>query len=93
MFWKHPSARSEFSETQYKTQTDVLNLHTDLLSARCTVDRLRTVVGPAFVAECADRKLLSEVKFNLRVVSGFLEQVENLLGPPDSVTARERARQ
>ncbi len=93
MFWKHPTASASVSETQYKVQSDVLNLHTDLLSARCIVDRLRNVVGPAFVAESVDRKILREIQSDLRVVTAFLDSVESLLGPPAPVRTKDTARQ
>lgn len=63
----------------WKIRADMATLHTDLLSARCTIDRLRLSTGDQSVARCAEQKKLNEITSNLVVISAFLDQVQTLM--------------
>ncbi len=63
----------------WKIRADVATLHTDLLSARCTIDRLRLSMGDKNVARCAEQTRLNEITSNLVVISAFLDRVQMLM--------------
>lgn len=63
----------------WKIRADMATLHTDLLSARCTIDRLRLSMGDKNVARCAQQNKLNEITSNLVVISAFLDRVQYLM--------------
>lgn len=93
MFSKHQSASRMGTETQWKIESDVHSLHTDLLSARCIVDRLRIHLGYPLVSQHADPQELTEIRSNLTVITGFLDDLEKLLGLPEPVRRKNGTRQ
>lgn len=64
------------SGAHWKVRSDVSTLHIDLLSARCTVDRLRRSIGPTMVAAHADPQKLNDIHGNLLVIASFLQSVQ-----------------
>lgn len=78
MFSKHPSP-PDSGET-WKVRSDVATLHVDLLSARCTVDRLRRSLGPTLVAAHVDAQKVNEINCNLAVITSFINSIQELMG-------------
>ena len=64
---------------RWKVQAECKNLHADLLSARCIVDRLRLQFGPRTVAESTERRELEKVAANLLVIASFVQSIEEVL--------------
>jgi hypothetical protein len=60
-------------------RSDVATLHIDLLSARCTVDRLRQSVGPTLVAAHVDMQKVNEINCNLAVITSFMSSIQELM--------------
>ena len=65
----NPSAR-------WKIQSECRNLHTDILSARCIVDRLRTQSDPAEIARVADRDDVKRIAVNVGIIADFVRSLE-----------------
>ncbi len=80
MFLKHSSAPSSGVQANWKVQSELLSLFADLLSARCTVDRLR-FLGTAAVAQSVDPQKLEEMRTNLKIVAEFVAALEQQFGP------------
>ncbi|HEX6880520.1 MAG TPA: hypothetical protein VF135_09160 [Terriglobales bacterium] len=86
---KRASQAQQDPAARWKIQSECKNLNTDVLSARCIVDRLSLQFGPGTVAQSADRQELKRIVANLLVVLTFVKSVEEQLGGP-SVLADER---
>ena len=75
--WNTP-ATPPATDSLCKLKSDITNLHIDLLSARCTVDRLRVYCGPAAIAKSIDKQKLCEIRSNLAAVIAFVESVGSI---------------
>jgi hypothetical protein len=64
---------------RWKIHSECKNLHTDLLSAQCIVDRLRHHYGTSLVAESADPHELKKLAANLLVIVNFVQSIEDVL--------------
>ncbi len=76
---KRASHAQQNPAARWKIQSECKNLNTDVLSARCIVDRLSLQFGPGVVAESADRQELKRIAANLLVVLTFVKNVEERL--------------
>ncbi len=61
---------------RWKIQSECRNLHTDILSARCIVDRLRTQSNPAMIARLADRDDVKRIAANVGIIAEFVRSIE-----------------
>lgn len=77
MFSKHPAPPD--SRENWKVRSDVATLHIDLLSARCTVDRLRRSLDPTILAANVDTQKVNEINCNLAVITSFMNSVQELM--------------
>jgi len=69
---------------RWKIHSECKNLHADLLSARCIVDRLRIHYGTDLVAASADQHELKKLASNLLVVVSFIKSIEDALASKPS---------
>jgi len=68
---------------RWKVQSEFKNLHTDLLSARCIVDRLRLQSRSGPIAEFAEPSDLKKLATNLLVIVDFVKSIEEELEGSD----------
>ncbi len=76
---KRTSPAQTNSPAYWKIHSECKNLHADLLSARCIVDRLRLHYGTTLVAESADQQELKRLAANLLVIVSFVQSIEEAL--------------
>jgi hypothetical protein len=81
---KRTSPTQSNSVARWKIHAECKSLHTDLLSARCIVDRLRLHYGTTLVADCADQSELKKVAANLLAIVSFVQSIEEALASPAS---------
>jgi hypothetical protein len=81
---KRTSSAQSNSIARWKIHSECKNLHTDLLSARCIVDRLRLHFGTKLVAEAADQHELKKLTANLLAIVSFVKNIEDELATPSS---------
>lgn len=67
---------------RWKIQTECKNLHTDLLSARCIVDRLRMQSDPSLIAQVTDHEDVKRIAANVGVIADFVKSIEELTNRP-----------
>ncbi len=67
------------SAARWKIQSECKNLHTDILSARCIVDRLRMQFDPAIISENTDRDEVKRIAANVLVIAAFVQSIEEAL--------------
>ena len=73
---------------RWKVQTEFKNLHTDLLSARCIVDRLRLQSQSGPIAEFAEPSDLKKLASNLLVIVDFVKGIEEELESSDAYSPK-----
>jgi hypothetical protein len=69
------SNEAQSTEVRWKIQSECRNLHTDILSARCIVDRLRTQSDPLLVSQVTDRDDMKRLVANVVVIAEFVKAV------------------
>ncbi len=62
---------------RWKIESECRNLHTDILSARCIVDRLRRHSDPALIARIADRDDVKRIAVNVGIIAEFVRSLED----------------
>lgn len=67
------------SAARWKIQSECRNLNTDILSARCIVDRLRTQSDPLVISQVTDRDDLKRLVANVLVIATFVQSIEEVL--------------
>jgi hypothetical protein len=81
---KRTSPAQSNPAAHWKIHSECKNLHADLLSARCIVDRLRIHYGTDLVAESADQLELKKLTSNLLVIVSFIKSIEDALATTSS---------
>lgn len=76
---KRSSSAQANTAARWKIHSECKNLHADLLSARCIVDRLRLHYGTNLVAKAADQFELKKLAANLLVIVSFVQSIEEAL--------------
>lgn len=61
---------------RWKIQSECRNLHTDILSARCIVDRLRRQSDPDLIARVADRDDVKRIAANVGIIAEFVRSID-----------------
>jgi hypothetical protein len=79
---KRPTSAEPTAAARWKIQSECRNLHTDILSARCIVDRLRTQTDPGLIARVADRDDVKRITANVGIIAEFLRSIEEVSGQP-----------
>ncbi len=74
---KRSTARPN-AAARWKIQSECRNLHTDILSARCIVDRLRTQSDLLIIAQSTDREDLKRIAANILVINSFVRSIEEI---------------
>ncbi len=75
---KRPTSVEPTSAVQWKIQSECKNLHTDILSARCIVDRLRMQSDPVLIARVADRDDVKRIVSNVSIIAEFVRSIEEV---------------
>ena len=63
---------------RWKIQSEYKNLHTDVLSARCIVDRLRMQSNPTLIAQVTDLEDVKRLAANVGVIAEFVRKIEEI---------------
>jgi len=69
---------------RWKVQSEFKDLHTDLLSARCIVDRLKLQARSGPIAEFAEPSDLKKLAANLLSIVEFVKSIEEELESSDA---------
>ena len=72
---KRSNQAQSTTAARWKIQSECRNLHTDILSARCIVDRLRTQSDPVGIAQVTDREDMKRLVANVVVIAEFVKAV------------------
>lgn len=72
-----PSAEPN-AAARWKIQSECRNLHTDILSARCIVDRLRMQSDPKAIAQVTDHEDVKRIVANVGVIAEFVKSIEEV---------------
>ncbi len=73
---KRPTPAEPTAAVRWKIQSECKNLHTDILSARCIVDRLQMQSDPRAIAQVSDRDDVKRLSVNIGIISEFIKTVE-----------------
>ncbi len=63
---------------RWKIQSEYRNLSTDILSARCIVDRLRMQSDLSTIAQIADRDDVKRMSANVGVIAEFVRNIAEI---------------
>lgn len=77
---KRSNPAESTSTARWKIQTECKNLHTDILSARCIVDRLRMQSDPGLIAQFTDPEDVKRLVANVGVIAEFVKSIEEVSG-------------
>ena len=72
---KRPTSAEPNAAARWKIHSEYRNLQTDILSARCIVDRLRLQSDPMVIAQVADRDDVKRLAANVVVVAEFVKSI------------------
>lgn len=75
---KRPTSAEPTAAAEWKIQSECRNLHTDILSARCIVDRLRMQSDPELIARVADRDDVKRIVSNVGIIAEFVRSIEEV---------------
>ena len=78
---KRSTSAEPTAAARWKIQSECRNLHTDILSARCIVDRLRTQTDPSLIARVADRDDVKRMAANVGIIAEFVRSIEEVSDP------------
>lgn len=73
---KRPNSAEPSAASRWKIQSECRNLQTDILSARCIVDRLRAQSDPTAIAQVVDTDEVRRLVANVVVVAEFVRSIE-----------------
>lgn len=75
---KRPTPAEPTTAVRWKIQAECKNLHTDILSARCIVDRLRMQSDTTLIAQITDREDVKRLVANVGVIAEFVKSVQEV---------------
>lgn len=75
---KQRTSAEPTTAVRWKIQSECKNLHTDILSARCIVDRLRMQSNPTLIAQITDREDVKKMVANVGVIVEFVKSIEEV---------------
>lgn len=75
---KQRTSAEPTAAARWKIQTECRNLHTDILSARCIVDRLRMQSNPAAIAQVTEPEDVKRLVANVGVIVEFVKSIEEV---------------
>lgn len=78
---KQRTSAEPTTAVRWKIQAECKNLHTDILSARCIVDRLRMQSNPAVIAQVTDSEDVKRLVANVGVIAEFVKSIEEVSDP------------
>jgi hypothetical protein len=72
---KHSTPAQSSTAARWKIQSEFRNLNTDILSARCIVDRLLVHSDALTIAQMADRDDLKRLVANMVAIADFVRSI------------------
>ena len=79
---ERPKSPEPTAAARWKIQSECKNLHTDILSARCIVDRLRMQSDPIDIAQVTNREDVRRLAANIGVIADFVKSIEDVSNRP-----------